>query len=55
MLVLARRSDQVIVIGDSIKITVLEIERGRVKLGIEAPRNVPVFRQETRTRPDAGR
>lgn len=46
MLILTRRPGEKIVIGDDIVITVTEVDRGRVKLGIEAPRDVPVFRQE---------
>jgi carbon storage regulator len=33
-------------IGDNICITVVDIDRGKVRLGIEAPRNIPVYRQE---------
>jgi carbon storage regulator len=46
MLVLTRRKDEKIIIGDSITITVLEIHRDRVRLGIDAPRNIPVHREE---------
>lgn len=46
MLVLARRTEESITIGDSIVITVLGIEGDKVKLGITAPREVPIFRQE---------
>lgn len=46
MLVIRRKRDQVIRIGDSIEVTVLEIENGQVKLGISAPREIPVFREE---------
>ena len=46
MLVLARRVDEGIAIGDSIVITVLEIEGDRVKLGIEAPRDILILRKE---------
>lgn len=45
-LVLARRKDQAIRIGDEIRITVIEFIGGKVKLKIEAPRDVPVHRQE---------
>jgi carbon storage regulator len=46
MLVLSRKLGEKIRIGDSICITVVDIDRGKIRLGIEAPREVPVFRQE---------
>lgn len=46
MLVLSRKIGEIIVIGNSIKITVLGYDRGFVKLGIEAPRSIPVHRKE---------
>ena len=46
MLVLTRRKEEVIVIGDNIRIEVVEIEGNRVKLGIAAPPDVPIVRQE---------
>lgn len=46
MLVLSRQLDEKIIIGDSIVITVVEIRRGLVRLGIDAPRSVPVHREE---------
>jgi len=46
MLVLTRRVDESIAIGDSIIITVLAIEGERVKIGINAPRDVIILRQE---------
>jgi carbon storage regulator len=47
MLVLRRRVGESISIGDGIEIEVVEISRTRVKLGIVAPRDVPVVRKET--------
>jgi carbon storage regulator len=46
MLVLSRKLGEKICIGDNICITVVNIDRGKIRLGIEAPREVPVFRQE---------
>lgn len=46
MLVLARKVDESIIIGDSIVLTVLAIEGDSVKIGINAPRDVPILRQE---------
>jgi len=48
MLVLSRKASQGICIGDNIHITVLRIEGGRVKIGIEAPQDVHVDRDEIR-------
>lgn len=46
MLVLTRRLGEQIRIGDNILITVIEIDRGKVRLGLEAPPNVSIFRKE---------
>jgi carbon storage regulator len=46
MLVLSRSKDQRIVIGDNIVITVVEVRGDKVRLGIEAPKDVPVHRRE---------
>jgi carbon storage regulator len=46
MLVLTRRVDESITIGDNIVVTVLGIESDRVKLGIAAPRDILILRQE---------
>ncbi|MBK5289160.1 MAG: carbon storage regulator CsrA [Acidimicrobiia bacterium] len=54
MLVLTRRVNERIVIGDDITVTVLEVHGEQVRLGIEAPRDVKVFREEVITR-DRGR
>jgi carbon storage regulator len=46
MLVLSRKLGEKIFIGESICITVVDIDRGKIRLGIEAPRDVPIYRQE---------
>ena len=46
MLVLTRKSNQSIMIGDDIEVSVLSIMREKVRIGIQAPRDIPVFRKE---------
>jgi carbon storage regulator len=46
MLVLTRKSNQSIMIGDDIDVSVLSIMGEKVRVGIQAPRNIPVFRKE---------
>ena len=46
VLVLTRRSNQSIMIGDEIEVSVLAIMGEKVRIGIDAPRSVPVFRKE---------
>jgi len=46
MLVLSRIRDQVVMIGDDVQITVVEIRGDKVRLGITAPEHVPVHRKE---------
>ena len=46
MLVLSRREHQSIMIGDDIEIVVLDIRGEQVRLGIRAPKDVPILRQE---------
>jgi carbon storage regulator len=46
MLVLTRKSNQSIMIGDDVEVSVLSIMGEKVRLGISAPRDVPVFRKE---------
>ena len=46
MLVLSRQKDQTIMIGDKIEITVVDIRGEKVRLGISAPKEIPVHRKE---------
>ena len=46
MLVLSRRQTESVFINDNVVVTVLNIQGDRVRLGIEAPREIPVHRQE---------
>ena len=46
MLVLARKIGETIIVGDNIRITVVDIRGGKVRIGINAPREVKVDRQE---------
>jgi len=46
MLVLTRKTNQSIMIGDDIEVSVLAVSRDKIRLGITAPRDVPVYRKE---------
>jgi carbon storage regulator len=46
MLVLTRKANQSIMIGDGIEVSVLSVMGEKVRIGIQAPRDVPVFRKE---------
>jgi carbon storage regulator len=46
MLVLTRKSNQSIMIGDDVEVSVLSIMGEKVRIGIQAPREIPVFRKE---------
>ena len=46
MLVLSRKLNQSIMVGDDVRIVVVSVDRDTVKLGIEAPREIPVHRSE---------
>jgi carbon storage regulator len=50
MLILTRRSGETIAIGNDITVTVLGINGNQVRIGIEAPRDVPVHREEVAAR-----
>lgn len=46
MLALARKINQSIMIGNDVEITLLDIEGDQIKIGIKAPKNVPIYRKE---------
>jgi carbon storage regulator len=46
MLILGRREGESIIIGDDVKVTITKIEGNQVKIGIEAPREIEVHREE---------
>jgi len=46
MLVLARKTDESILIGDNIHVKVISVEKGIVKLGIDAPKDITIIRDE---------
>jgi carbon storage regulator len=54
MLVISRKIGERIVIGDSIVVTVVQTQRGRVRVGVEAPPGVLILRQELQSRPREG-
>lgn len=46
MLVLTRKLGERVMIGNDIVVTIVEIDRGKIRLGIEAPKNVLIYREE---------
>jgi carbon storage regulator len=46
MLVLSRQKDESIMIGDDVKVTIVDVRGDKVRLGIEAPKSIPVHRRE---------
>jgi len=46
MLALSRKKDEAIIINDDIEITIIEIKGDQVKLGISAPKSIPIYRKE---------
>lgn len=55
MLVISRRAGESVLIGEDVEIQVLETGSGRVKLGIKAPRAIPVLRNKVRLTRDQNR
>ncbi|MCL2109517.1 MAG: carbon storage regulator [Oscillospiraceae bacterium] len=55
MLVITRKTDESLLIADNIEITVLEISKDKVKIGVSAPRDVKVMRNELVSTQDANR
>lgn len=50
MLVLTRRFNEAIHIGDDIRVVVVDVQGGKVRLGIDAPKNIRIDREEVRNR-----
>lgn len=46
MLVLSRKVNEKVIIGENIVVTVVDIDRGRIRLGIDAPKDLPIHREE---------
>ena len=46
MLVLSRKLGERIVINNEITVTVIEISKGKIRLGVDAPRGIPIYREE---------
>ena len=46
MLALSRKKDEAVIINDDIEITIIEIKGDQVKIGISAPKSVPLYRKE---------
>lgn len=55
MLILSRKIGEQIVIGDDITITIVAIDRDKVKVGVTGPKNIPVDRFEVRDRKNAAK
>lgn len=49
MLALARKVNESIIINDNVEITILEVKGDQIKIGIDAPKSVPVYRKELYT------
>jgi carbon storage regulator len=46
MLIITRREGEKLMIGDDVVVTVVEVNGGTIRLGIDAPRSLPVYREE---------
>ena len=46
MLILTRKEEESIIIDDNIEVKIMEVDNGRVKLGVEAPESIPIHREE---------
>ena len=55
MLILRRRAGETLLIGDDVKITVMDVYEGGVRLAIDAPKSIPVLRSELLQAVDANR
>lgn len=54
MLVLTRKMGESLIIGDNITVTMLELNGGQVRVGVDAPREISVHREEVKKRIDRG-
>jgi carbon storage regulator len=54
MLILTRRTEESLLIGDDVTVTVLGVKGSQVRIGIEAPRDVEVLRSELLSEPEPG-
>ena len=55
MLILQRKAGESLLIGEEIEVSVLSVEAGRVRLAIEAPKNVPILRSELKNAAEVNR
>lgn len=55
MLILQRKEGETLLIGDNIEVTVLSVEAGRVRLAVQAPRDVTILRSELKVAAQANR
>jgi carbon storage regulator CsrA len=53
MLVLSRKTGQTIIIGETIKVKIVRVRGGRVQMGIDCPRSIPIDRLELHQKKDA--